>query len=143
MLQCYGMTLERIMGLLVNYQTLAYIEGIIFDIQRYSLHDGPGLRTNIFLKGCGLSCWWCSNPESQLPNPEIAFFEKDCFYCGECVSACPVGAIGLEKQNLAWNTALCEQCGACTEICPSRAFRMVGRHVMAGEVLEEVLRRIA
>lgn len=117
--------------------------GIVFDIQRYSLHDGPGLRTNVFLKGCNLSCQWCLNPESHLRQPEIAFFERNCFLCGDCVPACAVGAIRLEEDQLTWARSKCNQCFDCAEVCSAHAFSVIGKEMTAGEVLAEVLRDVA
>src|SRR5512133_2708398 len=87
--------------------------GIVFDVQRYSLHDGPGLRTNVFLKGCALDCHWCSNPEAKRFQPEIAFFDRTCFLCGDCVPACPDAAISLEDGHIRWDRLKCSQCGRC------------------------------
>ncbi len=119
------------------------IPGIVTNIQRYSLHDGPGLRTNVFLKGCGLHCSWCSNPEAIQPQQEIAFFHQNCFLCGECVSACPESAITINDQHIHRDRLRCNQCGWCVEICPSNAFSFIGREMTAGEVIAEVLRDAA
>jgi len=117
--------------------------GVVFDIQRYSLHDGPGLRTNVFLKGCALSCMWCSNPESLLPSPQVAFFSKNCFLCGDCLPVCEPNAIRLENNELRWNVNICNHCGLCAAVCPARAFKMIGQEITAGEVIAEVLRDAA
>ena len=73
--------------------------GLLFDIQRYALHDGPGIRTTVFFKGCPLSCWWCHNPEGQDPKPNLMFFENRCLACGECVRICPHGGPAREWFN--------------------------------------------
>jgi pyruvate formate lyase activating enzyme len=123
--------------------TLKEVRGIVFDIQRYSLHDGPGLRTNVFLKGCGLDCRWCSNPESKQPQPEIAFFDRNCFLCGDCVPLCSEAAIIIENQQITWNRLKCNQCGRCVEVCSSKAFSLIGREMTAETVVAEVLRDVA
>lgn len=120
--------------------------GIVFNIQKYSLHDGPGIRSTVFLKGCPLRCSWCHNPESQSPQPEVMFFESRCGRCGACVAACPTGASkwgmseagaskapGADGQN-------CTACGRCVEACAYGAREMAGRDMTAAEVMTEVLR---
>lgn len=119
---------------------LEEVRGIVFDIQRYSLHDGPGLRTNVFLKGCGLNCRWCSNPEAKQPQPEIAFFERTCFLCGDCVPVCPEAAILMVDDQLIWDRSKCNQCGNCAEVCTAHSFSMIGTEMTAGAVVAEVLR---
>lgn len=116
------------------------IRGMVFDIQRYSLHDGPGLRTNVFLKGCNLKCQWCSNPESQIKLPEIAFFERSCFLCADCLPVCAAGAIQIKGERLIWDRSKCNQCFDCAQICPAHAFSIIGKEMTAGEVVAEVLR---
>jgi pyruvate formate lyase activating enzyme len=127
----------------VNGLLLEEVRGIVFDIQRYSLHDGPGLRTNVFLKGCGLSCRWCSNPEAKNPRPEIAFFHNTCFLCGDCVPVCTESAILLEDGHITWDRLKCNQCGMCAEVCLSHAFSMIGGEMPAGAVVAEALRDTA
>jgi pyruvate formate lyase activating enzyme len=112
--------------------------GLIFNIQRYCVQDGPGIRTTVFLKGCPLRCWWCHNPESQPTEPEIVLLEARCTHCGECRTACPKG--GGDGH---WQTAFAEQCtrcGACVTACPSHARQMIGRRMTVDEVLAEVLK---
>jgi pyruvate formate lyase activating enzyme len=123
--------------------TLKETRGMVFDIQRYSLHDGPGLRTNVFLKGCGLNCRWCCNPEAIQPQPEIAFFDRTCFLCGDCVPNCSEAAIINENQHITWNRLKCNQCGRCAEICSSHSFSLIGKEMAAGEVVAEVLRDVS
>jgi pyruvate formate lyase activating enzyme len=126
-----------------NRLAVKEIRGIVFDIQRYSLHDGPGLRTNVFFKGCSLDCRWCSNPEGKNPNPQIAFFERNCFLCNDCVAECPESAITLEEGHIIWNRLQCTQCGRCADVCPAHAFSLIGREMTAGAVVAEVLRDAA
>ena len=119
------------------------IQGLIFDLQRYSLHDGPGLRTNIFFKGCPLRCRWCCNPESQAPKPELAFFESRCFACGDCLEVCQQGALHMSEGKMHWDPQVCDHCGRCVEVCASGAIQWIGRRVSGGEVLDEALRDAA
>ena len=119
------------------------MKGLIFDIQRYSIHDGPGIRTVVFLKGCPLSCQWCCNPESQFPQPEIEFRETLCQHCGRCISACPQGAIDADPwspSSSKINRLLCDMCGQCVKKCPSDALNIIGEWFSVEEVLAEVLR---
>ncbi|MBE9505818.1 MAG: glycyl-radical enzyme activating protein [Chloroflexi bacterium] len=115
--------------------------GLVFDIQRYSLHDGPGLRTLVFLKGCPLRCLWCSNPESQERAPELLYDAARCTMCLACVRACPSGALShTEGQALVYDRERCTVCGACVRACPSEARRIVGSTMAVDEVLSVVLR---
>ena len=114
------------------------VEGVVFDVQRYSLHDGPGLRTNIFIKGCPLRCGWCANPESQSLPPELALFADQCIACGQFVEACPVG--WKKRGSSAWTTDLVKEYGVRAATCPANALRWVGERRTAGEVMKEVLR---
>ena len=125
-----------------NY-SLRERRGIVFDIQRYSLHDGPGLRTNVFLKGCGLACRWCSNPEAKQPQPQIAFFERTCFLCGDCLPVCSEAAIAIHDGTITWDPLKCNQCGLCAQVCLAHAFTLVGSEMTAGAVVAEVLRDAA
>lgn len=107
-------------------------KGIVFDIQNFSLHDGPGVRTTVFLKGCPLRCPWCSNPESQSPVKQIMFYEEKCEECGECKKICPTGAITSGKG--------CIGCGKCVDICQHDARKLAGREMSSEEVIKEVLK---
>jgi len=113
--------------------------GLIFNIMRFSLHDGPGIRTTVFLKGCPLSCCWCHNPEGRSSNPELMFFENRCVRCGECVKVCPHGASVLENGAVRITDA-CRACGTCVDVCASGARELAGRWVTVREVIEEIER---
>lgn len=114
--------------------------GTIFNIQRFSTHDGPGIRTTVFLKGCPMKCVWCSNPESQCKDPQLMIRDIKCTRCGECVETCPEHAIHFEDGNtvrrIDWD--LCSQCFECTEVCLSKALTVIGEEVTAEHVLEIV-----
>lgn len=117
---------------------LAEVEGIVFDIQRYSLHDGPGLRTNVFLKGCPLRCRWCANPESQNLQPELALSAHNCIACGQFEETCPV--CWGSHNGTGWTEALNERYSARAAVCPTGAIHWIGQQRTAGEVIKEVLR---
>ena len=112
--------------------------GIIFNIQRYSIHDGPGIRTTVFLKGCPLNCWWCQNPESQLSGQEMIFWEDRCIGCGACSLNCPSGAIQMENKKPVTDKSKCNLCGECSRICPTQAREMIGKKLTAEEIIKEV-----
>ncbi len=107
--------------------------GLVLNIQRYCLHDGPGIRTTVFLKGCPLRCPWCHNPESQAPFSEIQLIAARCLRCGACVSACPAGTAEASSH-------VCQTCGSCVDACPAEARRMAGREMTVAEVVHEVLK---
>lgn len=114
--------------------------GRVFDVQRFSLHDGPGIRTVVFLKGCPLSCAWCANPESQQPGPQIAWFESRCAGCGRCVIACPQGAVSMDGGRVRTHRPACTTCGECAAACSRGARRLMGRETTVDEVMAEVTR---
>jgi len=113
------------------------VEGLVFNIQRYSIQDGPGIRTTVFLKGCPLRCEWCSNPESQSPHPEIMFRSRQCQRWGACAEACDVGAITLVDAVPCLDRAACTLCMDCVEACPSGALEVSGRRMTLDAVVEE------
>ncbi len=113
-------------------------EGLVFNIQRHSVHDGPGIRTVLFLKGCGLRCLWCSNPESQSFEPELFYNPDACIACGACIGVCPERAIGNAGGRIEFSPVLCSACGACCEVCYAEARIMEGRRMTAEEAADEV-----
>jgi pyruvate formate lyase activating enzyme len=114
-------------------------EGVVFNIMRFSLHDGPGIRTTVFLKGCPLRCRWCHNPESQSFKPQILYFDERCILCGDCAQACSHGALQVDQQ-LHHHAELCKNCGACVEACNSGARQYTGSRMKVAEVMTEVLK---
>lgn len=113
--------------------------GIIFDIKRFAIHDGPGIRTTVFLKGCPLSCWWCHNPESQSARPDVVYREHVCVRCGTCVEACPQGARSLiDGGAVVRDQVLCTVCGTCVEACPADAVEKVGRTMTVDQLMAEI-----
>jgi pyruvate formate lyase activating enzyme len=112
--------------------------GKIFNIQHYSIHDGPGIRTTVFFMGCPLRCLWCQNPESQGFQPVIFFDADKCVGCGQCVQACPEGAIQVIEGKSKTNRDQCKGHGNCIEVCLYEARSLMGRNATAGEVFEDV-----
>ena len=116
------------------------VEGRIFDIQFFSIHDGPGIRTTVFFKGCPLNCRWCHNPESIKPDPEIGFSPAKCIGCGACVNECVHGAHRFEGEIHVYDRDVCRACGRCVSVCDTAALEMAGRRVSVREVIDEVLK---
>jgi glycyl-radical enzyme activating protein len=116
------------------------ISGLVFDIQKFSIHDGPGIRTTVFLKGCPLRCAWCHNPESKDGGYELSFSPDKCIGCGFCFKACPNGCHVMEDDTHTLLRGRCEQCGICTEACYAGALELVGKTMSVDEVLAEVLK---
>lgn len=113
------------------------VQGIITDIQRFSVHDGQGIRTVIFLKGCPLRCLWCHNPETNRSCVEMAYYRDKCIGCGQCLRVCPSGAIA---EGGAVDQIRCTQCGMCADACCTRARVRIGQQKTAGELLNLVQR---
>jgi pyruvate formate lyase activating enzyme len=115
-------------------------KGVVFNIQRFSIHDGPGIRTTVFLKGCPLRCGWCSNPESISLLPEIITRDVKCIKCGKCVEACPKKAIVVLDDTRTVDWEKCDQCMKCVEVCPSKSIEPAGKYISVKEVLDTVER---
>ena len=118
--------------------TNSSVTGIIFDIKRYAIHDGPGIRTTVFFKGCPLSCEWCQNPESRDPSPQVALLPNRCIRCGACLEVCPnaddeppTGVVPIDR-------ARCLLCGACVDACPSGARSMLGSTLSVPQLMTEI-----
>ncbi len=114
------------------------MEGMISDIQKFSLHDGPGIRTTVFLKGCNMCCVWCHNPETLRNGPDIMFFESRCIHCGACYQACKTGALRFENGRI-YDEKLCLRCGDCASVCAPKALTMVGKRKSVDEVMHTIL----
>jgi len=116
----------------------------IFNIQSYSIHDGPGIRVTVFVKGCPLRCLWCANPESNLAKSQLMYYRNKCTGCGRCVSVCPKGAISpvvLDgKPVVHTDRSLCDDCGACVAVCPVEARELAGKDMCVDEVIKKVLK---
>jgi glycyl-radical enzyme activating protein len=114
------------------------MKGCIFDIQRFSIHDGPGIRTIIFLKGCPLNCRWCCNPESINPQPELLINPELCIGCGKCIEVCTTGA----TSETGFDRMLCTGCGICAETCYAEARYIKGRYMTPQEVIDEAIKDV-
>jgi pyruvate formate lyase activating enzyme len=114
------------------------VRGLISHIQRYSIHDGPGIRTLVFFKGCPLTCLWCSNPETQKSSPEVLYSKIKCKSCDHCLSACALNAIEDIDGSKVIDRTLCDACGMCVEACPNEALEIAGRSMTTEKVLKEV-----
>jgi pyruvate formate lyase activating enzyme len=93
------------------------VKGVIFDIKKYAIHDGPGIRTTVFFKGCPLGCSWCANPESQSISPEFMYWPERCLHCGACRQVCKKGAITRDEQGTKIDPSRCDFCGDCVQEC--------------------------
>ena len=113
--------------------------GTIYNIQRFSLHDGPGIRTTVFFKGCPLDCTWCHNPESKEQKPEISFHADKCIGCGYCVSVCPQKCHEIVDNKHGFDRTNCTRCGLCTQKCYAKALEMIGYQITAVEVIAQVV----
>lgn len=112
--------------------------GFIFDIKKYAIHDGPGIRTTVFFKGCPLKCLWCQNPESWKQEPELGFRTGRCVGCGGCVKICTQGAITFTNDRPLTDPNKCNLCGECVDACVAGAREIIGQKVSVGQVISEV-----
>ncbi len=123
----------------MSEQELRKVTGTIFNIQHYCIHDGPGIRTNVFVKGCPLRCLWCANPESQCPAPQLMYQADKCVGCGGCIPTCAKGAISFRGDGrIKTDRKLCSGCGACVRSCSEKAREIMGYTATAGEVFDQV-----
>lgn len=125
------------------------MSGLVFNIQRYSVHDGPGIRTTVFLKGCPLKCVWCHNPEGINPGREIIVIETRCIGCGKCIEVCPVCAENAKKTDrskvvksllIPRHVDGCRLCGECVKVCPTEARMIAGKEYTSAELANELLK---
>ena len=112
---------------------------LIIDVKRHAIHDGPGIRTTVFFKGCPLNCLWCHNPEAISPDPEIGFYPDDCIGCGKCAEVCPNDAIQMDSPGRI-DRMLCQRCGKCADVCPGTGLRKVGTYYELDQLVELLLR---
>lgn len=121
-----------------NLQGPQDLAGLVFDIKRYAIHDGPGIRIVVFLKGCNLNCAWCHNPEGIAAGQERMYAPSRCIGCGTCVSACPKDALTLTKEGIVTDSTLCDMCGTCAAVCPTKAIELSGTVQSVGQLLLEI-----
>ncbi len=116
----------------------------VFNVQTYCIHDGPGIRVTVFVKGCPLRCAWCANPESNESYPQLLFYKDKCTACGRCVAACPKQAISIgqvgDKMKAITDREKCVNCGACTSVCVNEAREIAGETMTVDEVIKKVLK---
>ncbi|NLO83557.1 MAG: glycyl-radical enzyme activating protein [Clostridiales bacterium] len=116
------------------------LKGLVFNIQRFSIHDGPGIRTTVFFKGCSLRCFWCHNPESIHHEPQLQLFLQKCIGCGKCFENCPVRAHRMVNGERIFLRELCISCGRCAEDCYAEALAIAGKWMTVREVMDEVIK---
>jgi pyruvate formate lyase activating enzyme len=117
---------------------MSNINGLIFDIKRFAVHDGPGIRTTIFLKGCPLSCWWCHNPEGLSNSQEIIYYDYKCMNCDKCINICQQNALEEKNNKIVRNHKICASCGNCVEICPTASQQIIGQKISAENTIKEI-----
>ena len=117
--------------------------GLVFDIKRFAIHDGPGIRTTVFFKGCPLDCPWCHNPEGKAGQPEFMWSRTECLGCRDCQEACSRNAISFTDGSLFLERTKCDLCQTCVQACPSRALKIVGKETAVAEVMKEIEKDIS
>lgn len=115
------------------------MSGTIFDIKHFAVHDGPGIRTTVFFKGCPLRCVWCHNPESLSKNTQLGYVSQNCTACKRCASVCPTGAHTVENGTHAFSREKCIKCGKCAEVCYGKNLTLYGREATVEEIISDVL----
>jgi len=117
------------------------MKGKIYDIQKFAIHDGPGIRTLVFMKGCPLKCLWCSTPQTQNSSPDLLYIEVNCQKCLSCVDVCPKKAILFsDKEKIEIDRKLCNTCGQCVDACPNQALKIVGEQKTVEQLFQEVMK---
>ena len=117
------------------------MKGLIYDIQRFAIHDGPGIRTLVYMMGCPLKCLWCSTPQTQKSSPEILYIESKCEKCLRCVDECPIKAIKFsDKEKIEIDRKLCNTCGQCVDVCPNQALRIAGKQITVEELFQDLMK---
>ncbi len=117
------------------------MKGLIYDIQKFAIHDGPGIRTLVFMKGCPLKCLWCSTPQTQKSSPDLLYIEVHCNFCHSCVDACPKEAIKIsEEGKIKIDRNLCNTCGECVEICQNEALKIAGDERTVEVLYQEIVK---
>jgi pyruvate formate lyase activating enzyme len=113
--------------------------GTIFDIQRFAIHDGPGIRTTVFLKGCALGCVWCHNPEGISPGKGLWVKKEKCIKCGSCIAECPEKSLSLTGDGILIDRVSCSFCDRCTKVCPAKAISRIDREIRIDDLMEELV----
>ncbi len=117
--------------------------GIVFDIKKYAIHDGPGIRTTVFFKGCPLACRWCHNPEGMAAATQRIYHKERCIGCGECIQICPRKALRRSAEGIIADLPKCDLCRACADHCPSEAVEFIGQNVTVAEVVRQIEKDVA